>query len=125
MAPTVSIVIGPPFFQKYWWLRSPNTYTDGINGVWRVRSSGVIGIHSNVSDSYGCTSSPDMSYDYILDNRNFVIEWDGSIDGLNDPDVSYGAWLRSPTTGVDAYAYSVTPDGDLTQRSPITVSNRR
>lgn len=54
-------------------------------GAWTVSHTGIIYYFDDydVEDSYG---SPDTSYDYILDNRNFVIEWDGSIDGLNDSD---------------------------------------
>ena len=47
--PTAFDVVGPPFFQKYWWLRSPNTVFDD---AWVVTSSGDNGNH-NVYYSYG------------------------------------------------------------------------
>lgn len=79
-------------------------------GAWTVSHTGVIYYFDDydVEDSYG---SPDTSYDYILDNRNFVIEWDGSIDGLNDSDDSYGT--NSPSTVLSYYAWRVNPSGGV------------
>lgn len=73
----------------YFLLRSPVRNVTYIY-AYSVSSNGNTGNNiTDISNSYGI-NSPDTSYDYILDNRNFVIEWDGSIDGLNDPDYSYG-----------------------------------
>ena len=76
-------------FLCIFWICSP--YTGVGYYVWYVRSDGnLVGRGRVYEDSYGRTIPPDTSYDYILDNRNFVIEWGGNIDGLNDPDDSYG-----------------------------------
>lgn len=80
-------------YHSYGRKKSPYTSTVDRGGVWGVESDGglVNGYNIVYVYSYGRIISPDTSYDHIGDNRNFVIEWDGSIDGLNDPDVvSYG-----------------------------------
>ena len=68
--------------------------------MWRVRSSGVIGIHSNVSDSYG-PISPGIgsSGGGVCSNRYGVTE---NVGYMNDVAISYGRKNRRtrlvPTT---------------------------
>lgn len=53
--PTAFDVVGPPFFQKYWWLRSPFTVVYDNYLAWYVKSNSDLSF-SNVTDSYGVIS---------------------------------------------------------------------